>query len=148
MMLIFIIITSFMLFVNTTYLPYNKIKHYIQRQGGNFVQNNNLYLYPNIINARKNKYTQCELAELMGISQQEISRYEKGTVKAPINYIIDVADICGVSVDYILGRENRKTDNEDPDKEELMKMYDKLTEKNKIRAAERIRTLLSIQEEN
>ena len=112
------------------------------------MQNNNLYLYPNIINARKNKYTQCELAELMGISQQEISRYEKGTVKAPINYIIDVADICGVSVDYILGRENRKADNEDPDKEEVMKMYDKLTEKNKIRAAERIRTLMSIQEEN
>ncbi len=111
------------------------------------MQNNNLYLYPNLVNARKNKYTQSELAELIGISQQEVSRYEKGAVKAPINYIIDVADICGVSVDYILGREQSLNAESDPDRDELMRMYDKLSEKNKLRAAERIQTLLAMQSE-
>lgn len=101
----------------------------------------NLYLYPNIVKARKSKMTQRELAELIGISQQEVSRYENGEVKAPINYIIDVANVCNVSVDYILGRTVQPACAS-----ELSELFDKLSHDNKIRVIERMQTLLDIQE--
>ncbi len=103
----------------------------------------NLYLYPNLVKVRKSKMTQSELARQIGISQQEISRYENGEVKAPINYIIDLANCCNVSVDYILGRET--TANEaDPDN--ILSMYNLLDKTNKLRVVERIQTLLELQE--
>ena len=89
--------------------------------------------------------TQSELAKFIGISQQEISRYENGDVKAPINYIIDVANCFNVSTDYILGRELKNTYNKDPDN--ILYLYDQLTSENKIRASERIKTLLDLQKE-
>lgn len=89
--------------------------------------------------------TQSELAKLIGISQQEISRYESGNIKAPINYIVDLANCFNVSTDYILGREASNTDNTDP--ENIMYLYDQLTYENKIRANERIKTLLDLQNE-
>ncbi len=106
---------------------------------------NNLYLYPNLVKVRKGRMTQSELAKLIGISQQEISRYESGNIKAPINYIVDLANCFNVSTDYILGREVNNTDNTDP--ENIMYLYDQLTYENKIRANERIKTLLDLQNE-
>ena len=51
---------------------------------------NHLYLYPNMVSVRKRRCTQYELADELGITQQEISRYERGETKAPINYIVDL----------------------------------------------------------
>ena len=106
---------------------------------------NNLYLYPNLVKVRKGRMTQSELAKLIGISQQEISRYESGNIKAPINYIVDLANCFNVSTDYILGREGNNTDKTDP--ENIMYLYNQLTYENKIRANERIKTLLDLQNE-
>lgn len=106
---------------------------------------NNLYLYPNLVKVRKGRMTQSELAKLIGISQQEISRYESGNIKAPINYIVDLANCFNVSTDYILGREVSNNDN--TDSENIMYLYDQLTYENKIRANERIKTLLDLQNE-
>lgn len=104
---------------------------------------NNLYLYPNLVKVRKAKMTQRELAELIGISQQEISRYESGEVKAPINYISDLADYCGVSVDYILGKDEVKI--LDNDLNNFLNLYNMLSEKNKIKITERMETLIELQ---
>lgn len=105
----------------------------------------NLYLYPRLVAVRKAKCTQLELAEYLGISQQEISRYERGETKAPINYICDVADFCGVSVEYILGREEREKHNITPDEQKLLDIFSGLTHENKIRVIERAETLLEMQ---
>ena len=105
---------------------------------------NNLYLYPNLIKVRRDKnLTQAELAKQIGISQQEISRYENGDVKAPVNYIIDLANYCNTSVDYILGRENINADNCTDEK--IIQLYNKLNSENKNRIMERINTLLELQ---
>lgn len=105
---------------------------------------NNLYLYPNLIKVRRDKnLTQAELAKQIGISQQEISRYENGDVKAPVNYIIDLANYCNTSVDYILGRENINADNCTDEK--IIQLYNKLNNENKNRIMERINTLLELQ---
>lgn len=106
---------------------------------------NHLYLYPNLVKARKEKYTQYQLAELLGISQQEISRYERGEVKAPINYIRDLAEICGVSVDYILGLSRDTTDIISKEEFDLLEIFEKLSEKNRIKLTERAEMLLELQ---
>lgn len=107
---------------------------------------NNLFLYPNLVKVRKERMTQKELAAQIGISQQEISRYESGEVKAPINYIIDLAECCHVSVDYILGKTEAPPLNKDT--AELINNYSELNKENRIRIKERIDTLLELQKKN
>ena len=106
---------------------------------------NNLYLYPNLVKVRKAKMTQYELAEYLGISQQEISRYETGEIKAPVNYIKDVAEICGVSVDYILGTARETTDMLSKEEFELLEIFGRLKPENRAKLIERAETLLEIQ---
>lgn len=106
---------------------------------------NHLYLYPNLVSVRKKVCTQYQLAELIGVSQQEISRYERGEVKAPINYIKDVAEVCNVSVDYILGLSRNTTDLLSKEEFELLEIFGKLNENNRIKLKERAETLLEIQ---
>lgn len=109
---------------------------------------NHLYLYPNLVVVRKNKFTQNELSELLGITQQEISRYERGEIKAPINYIKDVAELCNVSVDYILGISRNTADMMSKEEFELLETFSSLSPENKIKLKERAETLLEIQNSN
>lgn len=44
------------------------------------------------------------------LNQQEISRYERRETKALINYIANVAAVCNVSVDFILGLPQKTSD--------------------------------------
>lgn len=109
---------------------------------------NHLYLYPNLIAVRKAKCTQHELAGILGISQQEISRYERGEIKAPISYIRDVAEVCGVSVDYILGLSRDTTDMLSKEEFHLLEYFAKLNHENRIRLMERAQILLETQADN
>lgn len=106
---------------------------------------NHLYLYPNLVKARKAKCSQAELAEQLGISQQEVSRYERGETKAPVNYLADVAEICGVSVDYLLGRESENKQMLTNDESDLLHVYQQLSSENRIRLHERAETLRDLQ---
>ena len=109
---------------------------------------NHLYLYPNLVSVRRSVCTQRELAEKLGISQQEISRYERGEIKAPINYICDVADICNVSVDLILGRDGNDSNTILNSELELHDIYIHLNKENRIRLHERAVALLELQSED
>ena len=107
---------------------------------------NYLHLYPNIVAVRKATCTQKELAEKIGITQQEISRYERGEIKAPINYIIDVASVCNVSVDFILGLPQKTSDMMLFNEFEILDIYRKLNRENQLRLMERAETLYELQE--
>ncbi len=108
---------------------------------------NHLSLYPNLVSVRKSVCTQQELAEEIGISQQEISRYERGEIKAPVNYLVDVAAVCHVSVDYILGLSPKTTDMLSQEEMQLLGLYRRLSVQNRIRLMERAKALLEIQAE-
>ena len=108
---------------------------------------NHLYLYPNLVRARKAKCSQAALAEHLGISQQEISRYERGETKAPVNFLADVADYCGVSVDYLLGRRTESADMLTQAESEMLHLYQALSPENRIRRSERATALLESQKE-
>ena len=54
---------------------------------------------------RKKDMTQMELAEKLGISFQAVSSWERGNTMPDIAKLPEIAEILGVSVDYLLGDE-------------------------------------------
>ena len=46
---------------------------------------------------------QYVIADLLDMSQQQYSRYEKGTSELPIRFVPMLADYYGVSAEYIIG---------------------------------------------
>lgn len=57
------------------------------------------------IRTRKN-LTQAEVANALGVSSVVYSRYETGSRQPSIEVLIQMADIFGVTVDYLLGRQD------------------------------------------
>ena len=55
-----------------------------------------------------NGYTQKQIAAYLGISQNTYSQYEIGVLNYPVDVLIKLAELYGVSVDYLLGRTNVK----------------------------------------
>lgn len=57
------------------------------------------------IRTRK-KLTQAEVASALGVSSVVYSRYETGSRQPSIETLVQLADIFGVTVDYLLGRQD------------------------------------------
>lgn len=53
-------------------------------------------------------YTQKQIGEFLGISQNTYSQYEIGVLNYPVDVIIKLAQFYGVSTDYLLGLTNEK----------------------------------------
>lgn len=67
-----------------------------------------------IIELRKESgLSQAKLAEMAGVTQQTLSRYEKGERQASLDFVITVADIFRVSADYLLGLSDVKSTEQD-----------------------------------
>jgi transcriptional regulator with XRE-family HTH domain len=61
--------------------------------------------YPRIKDLREDfDLTQKKLAEVLGTTQQQYSKYENGLQEIPAHQLVKLADFYRVSVDYILGR--------------------------------------------
>lgn len=66
--------------------------------------------YQNIRNLRNDRgYTQNQVAKYLNVKQNTYSQYEVGILNYPIDVLCKLADLYGVSVDYLLGRTNVKT---------------------------------------
>lgn len=83
----------------------------------------------------KNNMTQEELANKIGISRTNITQYESGVRKVPLNIVKSFADFFNVSVDYLIGNKVNDTNiknnslldklsNIDFTDEEITKIYD------------------------
>lgn len=55
---------------------------------------------------------QTQVAELLHTSQTVYSRYERGYLTIPVEHLLILADFYNVSVDYMLGRTERKETNQ------------------------------------
>ena len=51
---------------------------------------------------------QKEIGALLGIDQRVYSNYETGKREMPLDMLITLADFYGVSVDYLVGRTEKK----------------------------------------
>ena len=77
------------------------------------------------------KYTQKEFASLLGVAQTTVANYENGLRIPDAQKLQKIADIFEVSLDYLLGRENRKDNSSNiqkkssliNNKEESFKIY-------------------------
>jgi len=58
--------------------------------------------------ARIGKASQSDIAELLGTTQQQISKYENDIQEIPCRHIITLAKHYGVSTDYLLGLTDNK----------------------------------------
>ena len=69
-------------------------------------------MYVRIRDLREDKdMNQTQIATYLGMSQTGYSKYETGERDVPTSILIKLADYYGVSVDYILGRNNNKKIN-------------------------------------
>ena len=86
-----------------------------EEAGGQFPaclsERNNMILADKIINERKkNGWSQEELAEQLNVSRQSISKWEGAQAIPDIQKIIKMAELFGVSTDYLLKDEMEPTD--------------------------------------
>lgn len=55
-----------------------------------------------------NDLTQQQLADYLGVAQNTYSQYETGKIAYTAQVLVNLADFYGVSVDYLLGRTDKK----------------------------------------
>ena len=66
-------------------------------------------MYPRIRDLREDRdMTQTQIAEYLGMSQTGYSKYETGENDIPTRVLIMLADFYDTSVDYLLGRTNKR----------------------------------------
>lgn len=66
-----------------------------------------MYYNEKIAWIRENRnITQKEMAEFLGIKQQQYARYEKGVNVMPVTYLPEICKYLDVSADYVLGLSN------------------------------------------
>ncbi len=63
-----------------------------------------MYFYSKIRDMREDAdRTQADIADLLGISQQHYSMYERGDRELPMHHFITLAKYYNVSLDYLAG---------------------------------------------
>ncbi|MBR6633091.1 MAG: helix-turn-helix transcriptional regulator [Clostridia bacterium] len=68
--------------------------------------------YPRIRNLREDKdLTQTEMGKILSCSQRVYSNYERGDIDIPTTTLIKIADFHKVSLDYLLGRCDKREMN-------------------------------------
>ena len=66
-------------------------------------------MYERIRNLREDRdLTQTDIAKYLGMSQTGYSKYETGENDIPTQILIKLADFYNTSVDYLLGRKDKK----------------------------------------
>ncbi len=63
-----------------------------------------MFYYKRLRDLREdNDKTQAQIAELLGIKQQQYARYENGINEIPLHHLITLARYYNLSLDYIAG---------------------------------------------
>ena len=66
-------------------------------------------IYPRIRDLREdNDLNQTEIARILGTTQTQYSRWERGAQEIPLHHFIELAKFYRVSLDYLAGLTNRK----------------------------------------
>lgn len=93
------------------------------------------------------KYSQEELAKLIGVHPNILGRYERGEVKPSIEVVISLADVLGVTLDYLVGKDDVELDKDiankiltiqklpEPDKSHILFTIDAMIRDAKARTA-------------
>ena len=78
---------------------------------------------------------QWQIAEILGMKQEQYQRYESGKRETPINILIKLANYYDISLDYIAGRTNDKgglhSMQIDQDEKKLLALFRRLNRQQK-----------------
>lgn len=73
------------------------------------VKESNSMMWPRIQDLRiDHDLTQMQVAEILNCQREVYRRYEKGTREIPLSYAIILADYYNVSLDYLVGRSDKR----------------------------------------
>ena len=61
---------------------------------------------------KQRKLSQTDLGKLIDIHKNVVGQYERGVVMPSIDVVIRIADVFGVSIDYLVGLTSAKIDKE------------------------------------
>lgn len=67
---------------------------------------------------KKGKISQKEITSYLGLSQKAFSEWEAGQTKSYMKYLPQIAAVLGVSVDYLLGRDEKAPAPEESEQEQ------------------------------
>jgi transcriptional regulator with XRE-family HTH domain len=70
----------------------------------------------------KNNYSQKRVADALGISNVQLSRYESGDRKPDPDMIVEISKFFDVPTDYLLGRSDQQS-NEINDAKEMIEFF-------------------------
>ena len=63
-----------------------------------------MYYYQRLRDLREdNDKSQADIAQLLGMKQQQYARYESGMQEIPLHHLIKLARFYNVSLDYLAG---------------------------------------------
>lgn len=76
--------------------------------------------------------SQKELCDFLGINKQAFSGWNRGQTESYKKYLPQIAEFLGCSVDYLLGREQKKEavlpdDPNEKKKDEIRRLFDQMT---------------------
>lgn len=71
-----------------------------------------MHYYEKLEEVRKSKgLFQSQVAQVLGITQQQYQLYESGKREIPLHLIVVLADFYGLSIDYLVGREETQSED-------------------------------------
>lgn len=81
---------------------------------------------------RENGITQKQIAEKLGIAQGTVAGWKQRNCPPPINYISDISNMLGVSIDYLVTGSNQPLAYKlDSSEQYLIRLYRSSSEENK-----------------
>lgn len=75
--------------------------------------------------------SQNELGEILGVSQQTISKYENADINVPADILAKMAKLFKIPIEHILSNEINEQEQEYDVRSEIMKLYRSLDQYNR-----------------
>lgn len=89
-------------------------------------------------------YTREDFANELQMSVNTLRNYENGTREPGHKFVIDMARRFRVTTDYLLGVENSKKEDCDPNKKRILDDYERLNDLGRVAAADRVNELAQL----
>lgn len=93
---------------------------------------------------KDNKVSQARLGEVLGITQQMVSNYEKESSQPNIELLVKMADFFKVSIDALVGYSPVNSEEMVTQRERLLNYYDRLTEADRDKCFTIMQTIISM----
>lgn len=93
---------------------------------------------------KDNKVSQARLGEVLGITQQMVSNYEKESSQPNIELLVKMADFFKVSIDSLVGYSPINNEEMVTQRERLLNYYDRLTEADRDKCFTIMQTIISM----